>query len=152
MEHDCSNHLVHRGHKRLWSQIITDGINQLYHFEICASKDLIYDWCMPTEVVSFNVNNQFPLLTNEIYQLVKGRRQISSQTVEWPSQKQVVSSVYVHDPKFCIELCKDHWNDRFHYSKCVSLHLIKGSHVDLVLFKLPPNKILTASESIAHKY
>ena len=59
---------------------------------------------------------------------------------ERPSVKKIVSILYVPDLKLVVELCKTHLNEQVHRSQCVSLHPIKGSHVDLVLFQIPQIK------------
>ena len=57
LPHHRGNHLVQRRHMRLRSQIITSGINRLYCVEVSALRKLFYDWCIPTRVASFTLNN-----------------------------------------------------------------------------------------------
>ena len=80
-----------------------------------------------------SLNNQLFVLPNEFHHLMKGRRHISSQIYERPPQKKVIAGVNVEDLKLCAKFCWTLLDDLIHRSQRISMHLIKGSYIDLVL-------------------
>ena len=64
----------------------------------------------------------------------------SSHMDERPSQKKVVTGIYIKYLKLRAELYGAHLNGQIYCSQRVSLNPIEGSHVDLVLLQFPKVK------------
>ena len=86
------------------------------------------------------MNNQLFIPPHKLYHLMESTGDDSSHIDERPSQKNVVTGIYIRYLKLRAEPSGAHLKGQIHCSQRVSSNPIKGFHIDLVLLMFPKVK------------
>ena len=140
LQHYNGYHLVYDRHGGLWGQVITSGIQQLHRVKLCTSPKLINDWHLPTKVTPLSRKNQVLIPPPKLHHLMESTRDGSIHMDERPSQKKVVTGIYIQYLELCAKLYGAHLKGQIHCPQRVSLNPIKSFHIDLVLLQFPKVK------------